>query len=237
MRTTLLLLALLAGPAFAGHTVWKWVDAQGVTHYSDQPVPGATRMELNTSSPSSSSAAASYGTSSDSARQDENSGPPYRNLEIWKPSPEETIPNTGGRVTINVRIEPALQPGHSLFLYLDGRALDQFPGNTQSFELTDVARGTHTAVAVVVNQRGDRLQESAPVTFYVRQESVAQPPTGPALRPPPKPQPRAGNKANTSQPTYAALTATPPTAAVDPVTNRPIVKKPSAKSSAPKSGN
>ena len=47
MRTTLLLLALLAGPALAAQTVWKWVDSNGVTHYADRPVPGATRMELS----------------------------------------------------------------------------------------------------------------------------------------------------------------------------------------------
>lgn len=233
MRTSLLLLALLSGPVFAaGQTVWKWVDANGVTHYTDRPVPGATRMELSTGS---SAAAPAYSTGSTTSTP-EPSGPPYQTLEIWKPSPDESIVNTGGQVTINVRIEPALRSGNSLFVYLDGRMLD-FPGNTQSFELTDISRGTHTAVAVVTDSRGNRIQESAPVTFHVRQESIAQPPVGPSLRPPPKPQPRAGNKMQTSQPTYAALNpAAPPAPKIDPVTNRPVTKA-APKPSTPKSGS
>lgn len=234
MRTTLLLLALLAGPALAGQTVWKWVDSDGVTHYADRPVPGATRMELSTGT-SSSSSSPSFGSSVNTPDEDD-AGPAYRTLEIWKPSQDETIVNSGGQVTLNVRVEPALQSGNSLFVYLDGRLLDGFAGNTQSFELTEVPRGTHTAVAVVTNNRGDRIQESAPVTFHVRQESVAQPPVGPALRPPPKPQPRAGNKMSTTQPTYAALNPGAPATRIDPATNRPVVQKPAVKPSTPKPG-
>ncbi len=47
MRTVLFLLAFLAIPAFAAQVVWKWVDGDGVTHYSDRAVPGATRMEIS----------------------------------------------------------------------------------------------------------------------------------------------------------------------------------------------
>ncbi|HEY6643062.1 DUF4124 domain-containing protein [Povalibacter sp.] len=234
MRTTLLLLAILAGPALAGQVVWKWVDANGVTHYADRPVPGATRMELSTGTTSSSSP--TYGSSSSTQGSTEPAGPAYQTLEIWQPSPEETIANTGGQVTINVRIEPALQPGNSLFLYLDGRLVEGFPGDTSSFELTEVARGAHTATAIVLGTRGERIQQSEPVTFYVRQESVAQPPTGPAQRPPPKPQPRAGNKMATSQPTYAALNPAAHQTTIDPRTNRPVVVKQPAKPSTPKSG-
>ncbi len=222
MRTTLLLLVLLASPVLAGQTVWKWVDADGVTHYADRPVPGATRMELSTGNAASSSSSASEG--SPPATQPADTGPIYRNFEIWKPGNEETIANSGGQVTVNVRIEPYLQSGHSLFLYLDGRPVEGYPGNTTSFELREVARGTHSVTAVVQDRRGNRVQETTSVTFTVRQESVAQPPVGPALRPPPKPQPRAGNKLQTSQPAYAALN--PQSASIDPATNLPVVVKP-----------
>lgn len=40
-RTALLMLLLLAAGA-AGAQVYKWVDAKGVTHYSDQPPPPST---------------------------------------------------------------------------------------------------------------------------------------------------------------------------------------------------
>jgi len=223
MRTTLLFLALLASPVLAGQAVWKWVDADGVTHYSDRPVPGATRMEVSTGS-SVGNPSESYGTTTTTDSSPANTAR-YANFEIWKPSDQETIANSGGQVTINIRLDPSLQPGHMVFLYLDGRPVDGFPEGTLSFDLPTVPRGTHTAVAAIVDAAGTRLQETSPVTFFVRQESVAQPPTGPALRPPPKPQPKAGNKMQTAQPTYAALNSVR-SAPIDPATNRPVATKP-----------
>jgi hypothetical protein len=223
MRTTLFLLVLLAGPALAGQTVWKWVDADGVTHYADRPVPGATRIELSTGSAvGNSTPSYSSGTTTNNPV---DAGPPYRNFEIWKPANDESIVNTGGQVTVNVRIEPNVQPGHTLSLYLDGRLVQGYPGDATSFELSNVPRGTHSLVAVVTDQSGSRLQETSTVSFHVHQESAAQPPVGPSLRPPPKPQPRAGNKMQTTQPSYAALNPAR-TAPIDPATNLPVVTKP-----------
>ncbi|HTY50119.1 MAG TPA: DUF4124 domain-containing protein, partial [Steroidobacteraceae bacterium] len=39
---------LAASTAAMASIVYKWVDADGVTHYSDTPVPGAVRTELGT---------------------------------------------------------------------------------------------------------------------------------------------------------------------------------------------
>jgi hypothetical protein len=226
MRTTLLLLVLLAGPALASQTVWKWVDENHVTHYSDRPVPGATKMEVSggrpgAANPSSNSDFSSAGSSS---AQPANTGPIYRDFEIWKPADGETIVGTGGEVTVNVRVNPMLQPGHDINLYLDGALVDGYPGNTTSFDLKDVPRGEHNAIAVITSN-GKRIQETPPVRFSVRQESVAQPPVGPALRPPPKPQPRgASNKLPSTQPTYASINGGLPQ--IDPATNRPVVVKP-----------
>lgn len=190
MRTTLLLLALLAAPALASQTVWKWTDANGVTHYSDRSVPGAVPMVL--AGGNSSSAQASSSSSPDAAsRPPANAGPPYADFEIWQPAPEEVFINTGGVVPVNIRLNPTLQPGHSVFLYVDGRLLEGFPGNTLSFELKEVPRGEHSVVAAVVDSQGTRVQETTSVRFTVRQESIAQPPVGPNLRPPSKP--RSGN--------------------------------------------
>lgn len=189
MRTTLLLLVLLTGPALASQTVWKWVDESGVTHYSDRAVPGATKLEVSgRSSAYKSPDPSGFAPPSDSQPQEE--GPQYRDFEIWQPSDGETIPNTGGNVSVNIRLDPGLQNGHSLFLYMDNRLIEGYPGNTLSFDLQEVPRGTHSLIAVINDASGLRVQESPRVSFTVRQASIAQPPVGPALRPPAKPQPR-----------------------------------------------
>lgn len=190
MRTVILLIGLLAFPAFspvlASQTVWKWVDGNGVTHFSDTPVAGATKVEISTGNRDSRPPPAA--TPGSFATPPVNTGPSYRNFEIWKPVNDQNFVNTGGQVTVNVRIDPALQPDHLLLLTLDGRPVEGFPRNTLQFDLKDVPRGTHVAVAKIQDGRGTRLQETAPVTFYVQQESIAKPPVGPALRPPPKPR-------------------------------------------------
>lgn len=190
MRTALLLLAILATPAFAG-AIYKWVDEKGVTHYSDQPVPGATRMELSTGSNRWDSRASSVPASSPASSEPETpAGPPYRLLEITKPRQGDNVINTGGKVQVQISTDPMVQRGHTLRLVLDGQVVGDYPLNAPAWELSDVTRGQHTLVLAVEDSKGARLQTSAPTSFFVRQESIAQPPVGPTLRPPPKPQPR-----------------------------------------------
>jgi hypothetical protein len=180
------LIGLLAFPVFASQTVWKWVDNNGVTHFSDTPVAGATKVEVSTSNRDARPAPA-Y--SPPSSIEPVNTGPSYRHLEIWKPVADQSIVNTGGQVTVNVRVDPALRSDHQIVLTIDGRRMEGFARNTQQFDLKDISRGTHVAVAQILDGRGTKLQETAPVTFHVRQESAAQPPVGPNLRPRPKPRP------------------------------------------------
>lgn len=235
MRTALLLLLAVTTSALGAQTqtVWKWVDERGVTHYSDTPVPGATRMELNVSgsrSGSSSNRTPSQSTRSTPASQASTPAAPnqqvYRNFEIWRPLREETIANSGGTVSVGVRVDPALSSQHRLNLYLDGKLVEGFARNTTDFDLKDVARGMHSVVAIITDPAGTRIQETAPVVFHVRQESMANPPVGPAMRPPPKPQPRpnAANKLPSLQPSYAGLNGG--RRAINPATNLPYGPKP-----------
>lgn len=185
MRTALLLALALANPVFASQVVYKWVDPQGITHYSDLPVPGAERVELRvgttTVTPSNSPASST----SSAARPD--AGPAYRNFEIWKPGNDEVFSNVAGTVDVNVRVDPPLQAGHTLSLYLDGRLVEGFAPNTEQFSLKDVYRGTHGVVAVITDQRGKRVAETPPVTFHVRQTSAINPQNPNPNRPRPTP--------------------------------------------------
>jgi hypothetical protein len=221
MRTTLLMLAMLAMPALAAQTVWKWVDANGVTHYSDRAMPGATKIELNVA-PATTVEPSGY-TTPRTQEQSQPAGPPYRNFEIWKPAQDETIPNTGGAVQINVRVDPSLRNGHTLQLMLNGRPVAD-PALTTDFSLSNIARGTHSAKAVIRDRRGVQIQETQTVQFHVRQESIANPPVGPSLRSPPKPRTNASNKLPTTQPSYASIKGQP--ARINPATNLPAKSAP-----------
>jgi hypothetical protein len=228
MRTALLLLALaafgLCSTASAAD-VWKWVDANGVTHYSDQPIPGAIKIEVRAGNISEARSAQPLSNQADSQSQTEQGS--YREFQIVRPTKDQNIINTGGEVAVEIRIAPPLRATHRLNLYLDGKLVAGFPHNTASYALTAVPRGMHTLTAVVADASGNTIQDAPPVTFNVRQESIAQPPVGPSLGQPPKPVPRprpqASNKVLTKQPTYNALNGGRPQ--MNPDTNRPVEKK------------
>jgi hypothetical protein len=235
MRTALLLLLALAASGSSGAAsaadVWKWVDEKGITHYSDQPVPGATKIEVRAGNVAESGSA-DVASSRPAAPDSSAAAPGYRDFEIYRPEVDEAIINTGGQVNVEIRIDPSVQPLHTLSLYLDGKLVTGFSRNSLSYALTEVPRGVHSVTAVITDQYGKTVRETSPVGFSVRQESVAQPPVGPTLRPPPKPQPRAGaNKPLTTQPSYGALNGGHP--AVNPVTNLPVVTKPAPKPKKP----
>ena len=239
MRIVLLLCALAATPVLANQPIWKWVDEQGVTHYSDRPVPGATQVNVTTAPRSTDDdRAPSYSSSSSSSTATTPTQPAataYSRFEITRPQADDTIANTGGEVLVSVRLEPSLNPGHGLALYMDGKLVPEVSATALDYSLKEVARGTHSLVAIVQDGRGRRIQETQPISFTVRQESIASPPVGPSLKPPPKPQPRRGaaNKLPTRQPSYAALNGGVPE--IDPATNLPV--KPPPKPAGPRQGN
>ena len=191
MRTALLVLALLAAPAFASQTVWKWVDEKGVTHYTDRPVPGATRVEISVGSrvgtvrtePSAAAPASNSNRNTPAATG-------YREFVIWKPGDGDSVINTGGMVEVRMRLDPELQSGHSIYVYLNGQLVEDYPPTALDYTIREVPRGQHSLRAIIQDGRGQRVSESPAVRFNVRQESVAQPPVGPALRPQTPPKPR-----------------------------------------------
>lgn len=187
MRIMVLLLFLAALPA-AATQVYRWVDADGQVHYSDQWKPGAEKIQIAESvvfnTPKAASGDSQSGgpaSAQDPGQQGkpEQTGPRYESLEIASPAQEEVLWNIEGQLRVSVRVNPSLQPGHGLRLYLDGEAQDLPAGSTQA-QLKDVYRGAHTLKAAVVNSAGTVLLESQPRTFMVRQTSLANP-SRPAL--------------------------------------------------------
>ncbi|HKE46224.1 MAG TPA: DUF4124 domain-containing protein [Steroidobacteraceae bacterium] len=173
MRISLIAIGvLLAASAFA--TTYKWVDKNGVTHYSDTPAPGAEVVNLQ-SAQTFEATTPGTATSSRTSTAPGAEVPAYTKLDLWKPENEETYTNTGNVVTARVRIEPDLRRSHTIWLYLDGKRVDGLPGAGDSFTLQNVFRGTHTLAAVVTDQQGKQLISSQTVTFYMHQASTQAP--------------------------------------------------------------
>jgi hypothetical protein len=182
MRGLLFTLMLAASPAAFPATVYKWVDESGVTHYSDQPHPGAERIELQSlrsafPAPPRPPAASTASARAPAATQE----PAYSVCEVVRPANDEALLNVY-ELRVRVRTEPQLRPGHRLVLALDGRRVtDASASDTGEFVISPIFRGTHTLTFVVENERGEQQCQAPTVTFHVRQPSVQAP--NPANRP------------------------------------------------------
>ena len=183
------LLAAGIAPAGAPGTVlYKWVDADGVVHYSDQPHDGAEKIKV--AKPQTYSAPPAPPRASVTPSQRPATGQPaqpaqpgavtqYTRVSLVSPSNDDVYTNTDGRVGYTVAIEPGLGTGHQIWILLDGQRVDGAATGSTDGTLTGVERGTHTLVAEVVDLAGRILGSSETVTFNVNQTRVK-----------PTPQPR-----------------------------------------------
>ena len=178
MRKWLIFLVVLSSQAALAVPVWTWVDADGLVHYSDTPVPGARQIELG---PAQGFSAPPPAPRSPAAEPSPDSAAPYQTLSVASPAAQETLWNIGGNLPVLIELAPALLPGHRLDVLLDGQRVGL---DTNRLQLTvpNVFRGQHTLQAVVVATDGRVVQSSPAVSFVVQQTSIQNPNSLPAQR-------------------------------------------------------
>lgn len=170
----LLLAGLFAAATAFAEDAYKWIDADGVVHYSDVPVEGAERVDLSGFSRSTgvqlvrrAPTASGGGDSGEPA--DDQQAVRYSDISIVTPGAEETLWNIDGVLNVSLAVTPALQPGHQVRVYFDGNPRI-VPGT--SFQLEEVWRGVHNIQAEVIDDTGRLIIRSQPNRFYVQQNTV-----------------------------------------------------------------
>src|SRR5271166_6544773 len=109
----LLALGLFAAAAAQAAVVYKWTDADGVVHFSDQPQPGAEK--ISTSAEALNRAAApSRAAAAAGARPQKviKPGLTYTTFAISSPTAEQTFFDEP--VPVQLDLNPALHRGHKL---------------------------------------------------------------------------------------------------------------------------
>ncbi len=162
---------LLAAATAHGAIVYKWTDAQGVVHYSDQPVPGALRIDTGgspVSAPPSGAAAAP------SAPAKPAAAAKYSVVAVESPTAEQSFFGNQD-VPVRLRLEPALQAGHVVAWFLNGERVEDQGPQSVTFALHGLPRGAYTIGATVTNPDTGDTQSSEPVAFYVQQPSLLSP--------------------------------------------------------------
>jgi hypothetical protein len=166
-----LMTALLAqSGVVAAATMYRWVDAQGVVHYSDTPQPGAERVALPNAQTYRATPVPAASTDAAPKAAD---APVYQSCAITEPLADATL-YAPEAVTISVGTSPQLRPGDQLSVTLDGATL-QAAGNALSFQADAPERGTHTLNATVRDASGKIVCSSPGLSFNVQRPSLLSP--------------------------------------------------------------
>jgi hypothetical protein len=173
MRTIISLIAVLSAGAVIAQAqteAYRWVDEQGVVHYSDRPQEGAEQIQLpRNARPTRRIASApapqrNPGTEPSAAFS-------YDSIEISAPAAEETLWNIAGVLNVTLNVQPALRPGHRVRVYFDG---EEQMVNGSSFQIQEVYRGVHNLQAEVLDETGKLMGRSQTNRFYVQQNTIVR---------------------------------------------------------------
>jgi len=183
MRKLVALLSMLTAMSAVAADMWRWRDADGVVHYSDRPVPGAQRMEIN--APQPESAPASQGPATSAPASPEAAPPPpvrFTRCEIQRPANDEVF-NSVDTVTATIAVEPALTEGFRVQVYLNGAEYKDWPSGALTYSIQNLFRGSYTLQARVIDASGKAACMGPMISFHVRQPTL----NSPARRPTPTP--------------------------------------------------
>lgn len=188
MRNLMLCLLVLL-PQVAAAQIFKSVDEQGNVTFSDTPPSSgpSEQIEVRQTNRTPAPAVIEPLTPEPDAAAEEEAAVAY-SLAITSPDNETTIAMGPGNFSVSAAVEPALQQGALLQLYIDGTPSGE-PQASGTWALTNVFRGAHDLTVAVVDSRGERLAESAAVRVYVLRPSVNSP-NRVRPGPPPRPTPR-----------------------------------------------
>lgn len=178
MRIALLLAVVGSCWAVAAQAaVYRWVDADGVVHFSDQPHEGATEIfvkEPQTYSAPKSAPAANSNTNAAAAARLKDLNFRYTSCAVGSPAAESTIGDADS-VAVSISLNPAPRPTDRISLFYDGAPVAGSGSTSTGYTISPLDRGTHTLSVSVSDGGGTVLCQSGPLTFYVRQPSVLAP--------------------------------------------------------------
>lgn len=167
------MLAALAAFAAQATVVYKWTDADGVIHFSDQPVPGAEKISTGATNTATSGAPGTAPAPATDGQQ-KSGALDYAEFSITSPTPEQSF-FADQPINANLALNPSLKAGQTVTWHLNGAEIgDQGPAAT-SITLPRLDRGTYAIGATVTDSATGQSRSSDSVTFYVRQPSELSP--------------------------------------------------------------
>ena len=169
LKVLLVLFLIHSTAVHAQKEVYKSVDEQGNTVFSDTQTTDSEKIEIQDiqTVPALENFPEYYHPTKPVER--------YSGINIISPDDDTTIWDNGGSLTVSVSIEPQLLAPDKIVLFLDGK--EYASGTSAGFNLTEIDRGTHTLQVSIRSALGDITISSKVVTFHLKQNSILNRPT------------------------------------------------------------
>ena len=176
---------LLLSASVSATEIYTWQDEHGTTHFSDQPHPGASVLDIQLPEATTiSQPEADAPTQQADTQQTEQPDEPALlppSIQINTPSDRQTIRDNQGNLTVVATTNRKLNQGRSARLRLDGEVYGR--AQTQLFwPLTNIDRGSHT-LQVELLKHGKVIASSEEMTVFLHRARINQ-------RPAPLPVPK-----------------------------------------------
>jgi len=168
-RILCLVLGALAAFAATAAVVYRWVDGDGVVHYSDQPVPGAEKIFTSSSGKSLTPPPLAAG---NPVAKKPAASLNFEQIAIISPAEGQTFFGDEA-IEADLALAPDLGPNQTVNWQLNGKQLAE--QHTVSFVLPHLDRGAYAIAATVTDQITGEWQSAPSITFYVRQPSALSP--------------------------------------------------------------
>lgn len=188
---TITVIAMLATSSHAA--IYVNQTQNGGIEYTDTPSEQSAKVDVpevntitsvqpatptQTASPKGSGGAATAATSKgdNSSTEQVSTASTYKTFEITSPKNQETIQNQPV-ISVAFNVDPVMLPGDKIQVMLDGSPVGT-PNATIYQEVSNIARGTHTLSAAIINKNGETIKQSTSVTIFVHRNSINTSPQG-----------------------------------------------------------
>lgn len=144
-------------------TVYKKVDENGNLIFSDTPMEDSEKLDVQPV-PTMKLPKARPNALQPKEKPTQFA---YKSIIITEPQADQHFINNQGRVSVTVQVEPKLHPKHQLQLLFNG-VKRAGPSATTTFEFSNLDRGSYSATAQVVDDKGNVITSSPTISFHIQ---------------------------------------------------------------------
>lgn len=163
LLSALFLLALTANPVFA--QIYQVINSDGSISYTDQPPLDEPAEEVQLS-PTIIQPAVNIPTARANSSAQNTASTANKTIRINSPLNESVLHGSDNQVVVSVSVTPGIENGEQLQLLHNGQKFGA-PQLTGQWNLTRLNPGPQNIVVQLVNEFGQVLSQSAPLTLYV----------------------------------------------------------------------